>query len=76
MNLHETHIDLIRKVNKSKTVKEHELNQKYLSGWRDGVHATGQQLGYWLCDMHYLNQGIDRPMCVGVFLDWKPEDEE
>jgi len=28
------------------------------------------------CDWHYINQGIDRPMCCGVFLDWEAGDNE
>lgn len=63
------HIELIELVNESKTQRSHEENSLVLRGFREALdllkisHCT-------LCDMHYIEQGINRPMCCGVFLDW------
>jgi len=38
------------------------------------VEAAGLRVPLCDADDHYLNQGIARPMCCGVWLDWKPAD--
>jgi hypothetical protein len=76
MTLLEKHIELTEAVNNSATEYEHRMAQAELDGFRlalDCLGHNGQQ--YAACDMYYINKGIDRPMCCGVFLDWEPTDE-
>jgi hypothetical protein len=68
----ELHIALIRAVNESKTLEQHTKSEAYLDGWRQGVKSCGITLSMCDSDNYYLSQGIDRPMCCGVWLDWKP----
>lgn len=70
--LHEVHCALVDKVNNSKTELEHRTSEIYLNGWRDGVRSTGRRVDLIAQDIRHINNGIDRPMCCGVFLDWKP----
>jgi len=74
MTLFEKHIALVDRVNESKTELDHRLNEYYLRGWRKGIEDTRIEMSYTSVDLHYINKGIDRPMCCGVFLDWKPEN--
>lgn len=71
----ENHIALVETVNRAKTEQEHQLAQATLNGWRRGLEACGHRPDLMGCDMYYLHQGIDRPMCCGVFLDWAPTEE-
>jgi len=66
------HIRLVESVNNAKTKREHDLADAHLYGWRQGVKATGGDVDVCGADMFYLNQGIERPMCCGVWLDWEP----
>jgi hypothetical protein len=62
------HIKLVEAVNNSKTEKQRNDNCNILFGFREALEVLNiNQLIY--CDLHYLHQGIDRPMCGGVFLD-------
>lgn len=76
MNLREKHIQLVEAVNNATTEKEHRDHEMRLQWWREGVADSDRVLSYIAADMHYLNQGIERPMCCGVFLDWKPNSLE
>lgn len=76
-HLQEAHIACVEAVNNAKTQSEHDAASLFLRGFRAGLQAAEQDgiaHGYHLiaCDQHYLDQGIDRPMCCGVFLDWSP----
>lgn len=71
--LKSTHLALVKKVNESKTQREHDLAEAMLRGFRDGVEAAGARLDLIAADLLYLDQGIDRPMTCGVWLDWMPE---
>lgn len=71
--LHEAHISLIEEVNNAKTEEAHQRAEAGLAAWRKGVEDAGVKLDFIGCDLHYLNRGIDRPMCWGVFLDWRPQ---
>lgn len=73
MDLHAMHIELVEAVNNARNEAEHSTREIYLRGWRDGVEALGMKVDLFAADRHYLDQGIDRPMCCGVWLDWKPE---
>lgn len=63
------HIELVERVNKTnQNTKENYDASNVLYGFREALEVMGiNQLIE--CDLHYLNQGIDRPMCAGVFLD-------
>lgn len=84
MNINERikarHIELVEAVNTSATNAEHFRRDACLRAWRDGL---GLGLGWsdyergllvMEADNHYLSQGIDRPMCGGVWLDWTPRE--
>jgi len=74
------HIDLAVAVNNAKTEREHREAELRLNGYldaiRDGFGSAVSGRMIMECDMYYLNQGIDRPMCGGVFLDWKPTESQ
>lgn len=66
------HYEAIEAVNAAPDWKTRHDAEIYLRGLRDGYSAgTGVHKGDLIIqgDMHYINQGIDRPMCGGVFLD-------
>ena len=70
------HIELVESVNNSRTIAEHESAKQRLRGFRDALdHMEPRPMHLVKCDHHYLDQGIDRPMCCGVWLDWVPNDE-
>jgi len=75
MTLHDKHIELVEAVNNSSTNRGHDLANAVLHGWMKGVEDCGFRIDLCAADMHYINQGIDRPMCCGVFLDWRASDE-
>ena len=68
------HIDLVVAVNESKTDAEHRDAENKLRGFREAIQLLNIDYGSQLmeCDMYYINQNIDVPMCCGVFLDWEP----
>ena len=68
------HIELVEAVNNSKTIEEHKKAKIYLQVFRAGVSNCDYYLDLCGCDMYYIDKGIDRPMCGGVWLDWKPSD--
>ena len=70
--LHEKHIRLVGQVNKSTTEADHAKRYRELRIWREGVEDAGRKLDLMACDRHYIDKGIDRPMCCGVWLDWSP----
>jgi hypothetical protein len=77
--MHNKHIELVEAVNNAKTQQEHDMAEAVLRGYRIAlVEAYDTCAGNLLmeCDRHYLDQGIDRPMCCGVFLDWKPSESQ
>ena len=76
MTLYDKHIALVRAVNEARTNTQHQTAGDYLRAWRDGVQATGIHLDLIGADLYYIDQGCDRPMCCGVWLDWAPADEK
>lgn len=74
MNVYEKYIEQVEAINAAKTQHEHDWRSHWLDGWLRGFEAAGEHIGRLIIagDRHYLDQGIDRPMCGGVFLDWKP----
>ena len=71
MTLHEKHIERIELVNNAQTLEAHQEFLAELNAWKDGVADAGVRLDLIAADLHYIDQGIDRPMCCGVFNDWK-----
>ena len=69
--IHTEHIRRIDRVNQSLTVDDHRMRERALNAWRQGVEDAGGKIDYMAADLHYLDQGIDRPMCCGVWLDWE-----
>lgn len=69
---HERHMQLIDAVNNATTEHAHREADVYLSGWVDGVRFAGEYVDLIRADQEQFSRGIDRPMCCGVFLDWKP----
>lgn len=62
------HIELVEAVNNAKSEQDKNKASDILYGFREALEAVGiNQLME--CDMYYVNRGIDRPMCCGVFLD-------
>jgi hypothetical protein len=65
------YIELLEAANNAPTFAEHERCCQRLYGYQNAM----QELGIPYCiqsDNHYLDQGIDRPMCCGLWLDWEP----
>ena len=73
-DIHTKHLELVHAVNAATTKEEHQIAEARLRGFREAAEAIGQNVGLMMmaADMHYIDQGIDRPMCCGVFLDWSP----
>lgn len=78
-DLYEKYIKRVEAINSAKTQHEHDYLSARLGGWLDGVDDAGSHVRTGsLCmaaDNFYMDQGIDRPMCGGIFLDWKPEEQ-
>ena len=75
MTLHDKHTRWLDLVNSAETVEEHNLRRAQLDAWRTGVKDAGVTLDLIAADLHYLGQGIDRPMVCGVWLDWEPKEQ-
>jgi hypothetical protein len=81
MSLEMKHREMIATVNNSSTEREHDLAWEALRAWRMGVgDANGwfedggwMNAMYWQdADLHHEGADSERPMCIGVFLDWRP----
>ena len=73
MNLHNRHMQLVDAVNHAKTEHEHWIAYWKLEGWRDGVRDAGNEVDLIAADLEQFDRGFEaRPMCCGVFSDWKP----
>ncbi len=77
MNFTERHRELIAAVNNAKTQYDHDYAYTFLQGWRHGhMEAFGGDARYDWIDADMQHEGTpdwERPMCMGVFLDWQPE---
>jgi len=73
--LHDKHLEMVRAVNDAKTEREHREADLRLQGFRACADIVccesffGEML--MAADVYYANAGIGRPMCCGVWLDWK-----
>jgi hypothetical protein len=72
--LNALHIARVEAVNNATTEVEHRLREAELRAFRDGMRAAGVEPDLMGCDWHYIEQGVERPMCCGVWLDWTPTD--
>lgn len=70
----DAYIDLVKKCNTAKTKYEHDKFDNQIEGFFVATKAIGFKGALiYEGDMHYINQGIDRPMIGGRFLDWEPQ---
>lgn len=71
------HMQLVDRVNNSKTRQEYWEWRERLSGFHEGVRACGGNLGQLLihADLVQDSRGVDRDMCGGVWLDWEPQTD-
>lgn len=67
------YIELLEKANNAETYDEHREYENKITGFLDCSRAVGFTGLLSIGDMHYINQGIDRPMCGGLWLDWEPK---
>ena len=73
---------LIAANDETQTEARHRELEIELYAWKDGVRAAFNYLGRKEPDLngdfYYMDLGIDRPMCCGLFLNWehKPEIEK
>ena len=68
------HLDLVRAANESTQEHEHQIAVAFLNGFRAcAQRSLGAAYGRLLmsADEYYIGIGVDRPMCGGLFLDWK-----
>jgi len=80
VSLHPSHEALLNVVNYATTHEDRRIAKLVLAAWRlgfcDARKYDDAKLGAMLiaADMHYLTQPehAHRPMCGGVWLDWKP----
>lgn len=62
------HIELVGRVNSAVNEDERNKASLVLYGFREALEVVGiNQLME--CDLYYIDKGVDRPMCCGVFLD-------
>ncbi len=66
------HLELVRAVNSATTVREHDLAQERLRGWREGVEYCGVKWDFIAADEDTEAIYPGRPYCCGVLLDWEP----
>jgi len=78
--IEERYVELVRACNEAATEDGHRHANEYAHAWLDGVafalRMDDADVGRILmaADTHYIDQGIDRPMCGGVWIDWKPKE--
>ena len=76
-SIHEEHMKRVDAVNAAKTWQEQDAARHELTGFRDGLKAAGVHPDLMACDREQFARGFEhRPMCCGVFLDWKPAGTE
>ena len=72
-DMNQRHIELIAAVNNATTEAEHTSAKRFLDGWRWGIiDAQGRGYDWTIADLHHEGSDAERPMVLGVFLDWKP----
>ena len=74
MMIHEEHMRRIDLVNAAESEWRYKMYNDELNGWRDGVVFCGFHVDLIAADLAQIERGHVRPMCAGVFLDWKPAD--
>ena len=69
---------LIEVNDETKTTAQHDRLVIEFNAWKQGVKdASGAQFNgdYYYIDMIDKGEMKERPMCCGVFLDWKSEED-
>ena len=68
-------MELVDKVNNSKTRQEYWNWRERLFEFLEGVELCGGNVGQLLmhADSVQQSRGVDRDMCGGVWLDWEPQ---
>ena len=64
-------LPMVEAVNNAKTETQHREAQLRLEGYKKRCEEHGES---WPCcqlDEHF-DDGSDRPMCCGIYLDWEP----
>jgi hypothetical protein len=75
MTIHEKHMEMVDAVNNATTESGHWDAGMKLRGFREGLRAAGIEPNLCACDMTQFERGHEhRPMCCGVFNDWKPAE--
>lgn len=72
-------IQLVDAVNFAKNEYEHALAIEKLAGFRIGCDACGVSWMPCEVDLEIMareKDGEERPLCCGVYLDWKPQNQE
>lgn len=64
--------ELISNVNNAKTEYDHRAADNFLRGYRQALQENGVWYDWMDADLHHEGEDAERPMCCGVFLDWKP----
>ena len=75
----DTHIELVEAVNNAEEGLAKSRAEAKLEGFRkcaEIIYGDGFGNFLSLADWHYLSQGIDRPMCCGVWLTDEEETDE
>ena len=74
MTVTDLYIEKVKVINAAKTEDEHSRLRLEVRAWAEGVRDAGGHIYLMDGDYHYIEQGIDRPMCCGIWLDWEPSN--
>ncbi len=72
MNLTEEYIKKVKEINSAETDLEHNLLIIKANAWVDGARDAGGHVSLIDADLHHEGKAAERPMCAGIFQDWKP----
>lgn len=67
--------ELIAACNNAKTDHEHVRAMGKLEGYKEACFTLDVGYDWTDADLHHQGTDAERPMCLGVFLDWKPESK-
>lgn len=70
MKVNKKYFELLDELNNAKTIESHEKLFWQLSAWVDGVQCAGGFISGLMANQYYIDQGIERPMWDGVWIDW------
>lgn len=67
--------ELIANVNNAKTEYDHRRAEAFLRGYRQALNDLQAPYDWTDADLHHEGADAERPMCLGVFLDWQPSEQ-